>query len=318
MASKDTSNSASEIVAVCIPCFNEELTVADVVRSFKAALPNSEIYVFDNCSTDKTAAFAKHAGATVIPSPNPGKGNVVRHIFSSVQADRYVLVDGDSTYSAEMAPALLCFARNKCLDMAIGRRCTPAEELAHAYRPMHQLGNLLVCRLIQYSFRTSLQDVFSGYRIFSREFAKSIPLRSPGFQIEVEMTLQALSKGFKIAELDTPYTSRPAGSFSKLNTYRDGLLVLSTFASICRDYRPQLFFAFLGSCLALASLAAGLAPIYDYWCFRWVYHLPLAVLAVGLAVLSALTFCIGIILETQLKYHNELFFLMRKRLGTPT
>ena len=216
-----------------------------------------------------------------------------------------------------MAPALLSFARNKCLDMAIGRRCTPAEELAHAYRPMHQLGNLLVCRLIQYSFRTSLQDVFSGYRIFSREFAKSIPLRSSGFQIEVEMTLQALSKGFKIAELDTPYTSRPAGSFSKLNTYRDGLLVLSTFASICRDYRPQLFFAFLGFFLALASLVAGLAPIYDYWRFRWVYHLPLAVLAVGLAVLSALTFCIGIILETQLKYHNELFFLMRKRPNTP-
>lgn len=299
-----------------VPCFNEEATIGPVVRDFRKALPDSEVYVFNNASTDRTAAMAGEAGAKVVESPRKGKGHVVMHMFREVDAEWYLMVDGDSTYPAASAPDLLRVARETRADMVIGRRVTPADELARAYRPMHQLGNRLVCGLIRATFASPVQDVFSGYRVFSREFAKTVPLAATGFDTEVEMTLQALSKGYRVTEIDVPYTSRPSGSVSKLNTYRDGARVLAAFFGILRDYRPLLFFGTLALILAVASLLAGMAPVIDYINYHYVYRVPLALLATGLGVLSALSASIGLILQTQLRYHNEVFGLLR-RTGFP-
>jgi len=301
-------------VAVCIPCLNEEATVAKVVESFRKSLPRAKIYVFDNASTDQTVRAARKAGATVVPSPVRGKGNVVRDIFRKTDADWIIMVDGDATYDASAAPHLLRTAMDQEIDMLVGKRCTPAKESSRAYRPMHQLGNQIVCGLIRSAFRVPLHDVFSGYRVFSRLFAKTIPLHSEGFEVETELTLQAISKNFTVMEIETAYQARPPGSFSKLNTYRDGMLVLSSFLAICRFYRPMLFFGTCGLFLGGLSLLAGAAPILDYLNYRWVYRVPLAILATGLAILSSLSFLIGLILETQLKYHNESFNLIRNNL----
>ena len=216
-------------IAVIVPCFNEEPTIAAVVAAFRKSLPTAAIYVFDNASRDCTADAARNAGAIVFYSPQKGKGNVVRHMFREIDADWYVMVDGDATYSAESAPEFLATAQKDRLDMLIGRRLIPEDMQAEAYRPMHQLGNRMVCRLIGASFGGAIMDVFSGYRVFSREFVKTVPLVATGFDTEVEMTLQALSKNYRIDEMPTPYSSRPEGSFSKLNTYRDGARVLVAF-----------------------------------------------------------------------------------------
>jgi glycosyltransferase involved in cell wall biosynthesis len=298
-------------IAVLIPCYNEELTVASVVADFKKHLPTAKIYVFDNRSTDSTSAKARDAGAEVVQSPKKGKGFVVQQMFGRVDADWFIMVDGDATYPASHAQMLLSEAIANGVDMMVGRRVTPKEELGKAYRPMHQFGNQMVCGLIGTAFGSPIQDVFSGYRIFNRSFAKTVPLRAGGFEIEVEMTLQALSKGYRVEERDVPYGSRPEGSKSKLNTYRDGLIVLWTFASICRSYRPGLFFGLFAMFFALASLAAGVGPIIDYMQFQYVYKVPLAILATGLALLSALSAAIGLILQTQLRYHNEIHKLLR-------
>ena len=299
------------LIAVLIPCYNEELTVASVVADFKKHLPTAKIYVFDNRSTDSTSAKARDAGAEVVQSPKKGKGFVVQQMFGSVDADWFIMVDGDATYPASHAQMLLSEAIANGVDMMVGRRVTPKEELGKAYRPMHQFGNQMVCGLIGTAFGSPIQDVFSGYRIFNKSFAKTVPLRAGGFEIEVEMTLQALSKGYRVEERDVPYGSRPEGSKSKLNTYRDGLIVLWTFASICRSYRPGLFFGLFAMFFALASLAAGVGPIIDYMHFQYVYKVPLAILATGLALLSALSAAIGLILQTQLRYHNEIHKLLR-------
>lgn len=299
-------------IAVLIPCYNEELTVAKVVSDFKEHLPMASIYVFDNRSTDATSAKAREAGAQVVLSPRKGKGFVVQQMFESIEADWFIMVDGDATYPASHAQMLLSEAIANGVDMMVGKRVTPREELGKAYRPMHQFGNRMVCALIGAAFGSPIQDVFSGYRIFNRSFAKTIPLRAGGFEIEVEMTLQALSKGYKVEERDVPYGSRPEGSKSKLNTYRDGMIVLWTFASICRSYRPGLFFGIFALLFVLASLAAGIAPVLDYINYHYVYKVPLAILATGLAVLSAISAAIALLLHTQLKYHNETHNLLRR------
>jgi hypothetical protein len=247
-----------------------------------------------------------------VPSPKKGKGFVVQQMFESVDADWFIMVDGDATYPASHASMLLSEAIANGVDMMVGRRVTPKEELGKAYRPMHQFGNQMVCGLIGTAFGSPIQDVFSGYRIFNRSFAKTVPLRAGGFEIEVEMTLQALSKGYRVEERDVPYGSRPEGSKSKLNTYRDGMIVLWTFASICRSYRPGLFFGMFALLFGLASLAAGIAPVLDYINYHYVYKVPLAILATGLAVLSAISAAIALLLHTQLKYHNETHNLLRR------
>jgi glycosyltransferase involved in cell wall biosynthesis len=271
----------------------------------KRILPQATIYVFNNASTDRTAQIAEDAGATVIFSKNPGKGNVVRHMFAEVDADYYIMADGDSTYPAEYGLNLLKALIDQSADMAAGKRVTLPELVDAAYRPMHVFGNKLVCWLITRTFGAGITDVFSGYRGFTKCFVKTIPLHSRGFEIELEMTLQALSLGYDVVEVNVPYGVRPIGSASKLDTYRDGLLVLTAFLEICRDYKPGAFFGCLGSIVLFLSLAAGAGPVLDYVKYRYVYHVPLA-------ILSALIFCIGIILTTQHRYHRELLGLFRR------
>jgi glycosyltransferase involved in cell wall biosynthesis len=303
-------DSSEKKFAVLIPCLNEELTIGRVVADFKKNLPFAKIYVFDNRSKDQTARVAQEAGAIVIPSPIAGKGHVVRHMFNKVDADVYVMVDGDDTYPALAAKELIKKVLFENCDMAVGMRLENFDNTS--FRPMHQFGNKLVSRLIRSFFSSTVTDVMSGYRAFSRDFVKTIPLSSPGFEIETEITLQAISKGMRISEVPIHYGTRPEGSFSKLNTYRDGILVLKSIFMIMKDYRPLVFFSICSGVLAVLSLAAGWLPIWDYVQTRFVHHVPLAILSAGIGILSVLLFGVGLILDTICKYHNENFDLWRR------
>ena len=293
-----------------VPCYNEEVTVAKVVGDFNRALPGAQVLVYDNNSTDKTAMVAREAGAAVRHAPRQGKGNVVKQMFDEVEAEIYVMVDGDDTYPASSAADLIAELKKTGADMLVGVRMVSFEE--GSFRRFHQLGNRLVARLISRLFSSKVTDVLSGYRAFSRAFVKTVPLMSQGFEIETEMTLQALAKRFVIRELPIAYGRRPAGSHSKLDTYSDGFLVLKSIVMIFKDYKPLLFFSSLSGFLLLLTLAAGLAPILDYVRIRYVVHVPLAILATGTGILSALSLTIGLTLHTISRYHNETFELLRK------
>jgi glycosyltransferase involved in cell wall biosynthesis len=299
-------------VAVLIPCYNEEITVGKVVADFQRALPGARIFVFDNNSTDRSAQIAREGGASVVHVPRSGKGNVVKRMFEHVNADVYLMVDADDTYSASEAPRLIEEFKVSGADMLVGARIASFEE--HAFRRFHEFGNHLVARLISYLFSTKVTDVLSGYRVFSRSFVKTVPLMSTGFEIETEMTLQALAKGFVIKEVPIPYGKRPEGSYSKLNTFADGYRVLRSIFLIFKDFKPLAFFSRLSVLLGLLALVAGLFPVIDYVEYRWVYHVPLAILATGLSILAALSLCIGVILETIARYQNENFQLLRRLL----
>jgi glycosyltransferase involved in cell wall biosynthesis len=298
-------------VAVLVPCFNEDLTVAKVVTDFTHALPGAQVLVYDNNSTDKTAVLARDAGSVVCHAPRQGKGNVVRQMFDEVDAQIYVMVDGDDTYPAAAAPDLIAELLKTGADMVVGVRMVSFA--AGSFRRFHQLGNHLVAALISLLFSAKVTDVLSGYRVFSRAFVKTVPLMSQGFEIETEMTLQALAKRFVIREVPIVYGQRPEGSRSKLDTWSDGYLVLKLMGMIFKDYKPLLFFSSLSGILLLVTLAAGLAPIIDYVRSRYVYHVPLAILATGTGILSALSLTIGLILHTISRYHNETFELLRRR-----
>lgn len=295
-----------------IPCYNEDVTVSHVVDDFRAALPDARIVVFDNNSTDRTSEVARARGAEVVPSPRQGKGNVVRHMFEVIDADVYVMVDGDSTYPADAAPALIRCLIETGADMVVATRMSDFG--SGAFRPFHTLGNRLLARLISAFFHITVTDVLSGYRVFSRDFVKTVPLMAEGFDIETELTLQAAAKRFAIREQPIPYRARPPGSMSKLSTVSDGLLILKALFSIFKDHKPQVFFSILALVLALLSLVAGLPPILDYYRVRYVFHVPLAILAAALSVLSMLTFGIGLLLGTLNRYHNESFVLWRRQL----
>ncbi|MBE7440266.1 MAG: glycosyltransferase [Spirochaetales bacterium] len=300
---------ASREIAVLLPCYNEAVTIAGVVADFRKALPGARIYVFDNNSSDDTAERALKAGARVVPSRKQGKGHVVQHMFESVEADIYLMADGDATYPAASAMSLIELVESGA-DMAVGTRMSRFQ--SDSFRRFHVFGNHLVSGLISFMFGSPIKDVLSGYRAFSRDFVKSIPLLSAGFEIETELTLQALTKGFVVREIPIEYGERPAGSFSKLSTFSDGFLVLKSIFMIFKDYKPLVFFGLAGALLALASLGAGFWPIMDYIQEKYVYHVPLAILAAGLAILSVLCFAVGLILDTINKYHNETFSLLRK------
>ena len=300
-------------VAVLIPCLNEEKTIQKVVRDFKSVLSDAKIYVFDNNSTDKTSQYAAEAGAIVVFSAVPGKGNVVKHMFDLVEADYYVLADGDDTYPASEAPRLLDEVVSGACSMSVGSRVQKFDH--ESFRPLHHFGNRLVATLIRKLFRSNVTDVMSGYRVFSRELVKSLPLRSDGFEIETEMTVQAISKKFIIKEIQVKYGVRPEGSFSKLNTYQDGFLVLKSIFMIFKDYRPFFFFSSIALFLLVATIAAGIAPILDFYESHFVSHLPRAVLAAALAILTLGTFAIGLVLDTISKYHTENFLMWRRLLG---
>ncbi|HZN04215.1 MAG TPA: glycosyltransferase family 2 protein [Candidatus Polarisedimenticolia bacterium] len=302
-------------VAVLIPCYNEEITVRKVVEDFRRALPGSAIYVFDNNSKDRTAAIAREAGALVVPSPRQGKGHVVRHMFQSVEAEAYLMVDGDATYPADQAERLLEAFRAGGVDMVVGARIESSE--AGAFRRFHRFGNHLVARLIASLFRVPATDVMSGYRVFSRDFVKSIPLLSAGFEIETEMTLQAAAKGYVFREVPIDYGKRPEGSLSKLNTYSDGFLVLRTILLIFKDYKPLVFFTLLAGLFALLSIASGWGPVEDYMTTGLVPRFPRAILAAALGILAGVSLGVGFILDTLAKFQREQFELWRRHFTRP-
>lgn len=301
-------------IAVLIPCYNEAMAIGEVVRAFRSALPEALIHVYDNNSTDGTAERAAAAGAIVRRESLQGKGYVVRRMFADIEADFYVLADGDATYDAAAAPALLARAVADRLDMVNAARMT--EERA-AYRPGHRLGNRVLTGMVTLLFGRRLTDMLSGYRVFSRRFVKSFPAMSAGFEIETELTVHALQLDLPIAEMRTVYRQRLPGSFSALRTYRDGVRILGCILRLIKQERPHLFFGMLALCLCVAGLGFGLPVIGDYWRTGLVPRLPTAVLATGLMILAALSFFSGLILDTVAAARLEARRLAYLRLGAP-
>lgn len=279
-------------VAVIIPCFNEALTIATVVADFRTALPGATIFVFDNNSTDGTAAAAQAAGAVVRRVSRQGKGNVMRRMFADVEADVYVLVDGDATYDAGVAPALIERLVLQHLDMVVGAREQTSRE---AYRTGHQLGNRLLTRTMSLIFGESFTDMLSGYRVFSRRFVKSFPAMSHGFETETELTIHALQLRMPCAEIAVPYGARPPGSNSKLNTWSDGSRILATIVKLFAIERPLLFYSLLSAALAAVAIALGVPLLQTYMQTGLVPRFPTAILCTGISVLSALAFVTGLI-----------------------
>jgi glycosyltransferase involved in cell wall biosynthesis len=303
--SKDVSPEAGRRrrIAVLLPCYNEEPTIGDVVRDFRAALPEAAIYVFDNNSSDDTAAVATGAGATVVHSPLQGKGNVVRHMFRHVDADIYVMADGDSTYPADMAGELIDKLESTGADMVVGTRLE--QHGGHSFRSLHKVGNRLISKLVSTLFSAPVTDILSGYRVFTRRLVRTLYLRATGFEIETELTLQTLVRKGVIEEVPIRYGARPEGSFSKLNTFADGALVFRGIFLIFKDYKPLAFFtAASGVCFVL-GLVAGWRPVLDYAQTRYVSHVPLALLAAALEILAAVLLGIGLVLNAMIKLHME-------------
>jgi glycosyltransferase involved in cell wall biosynthesis len=282
-------------IAILIPCYNEEAAIGQVVQDFRAALPGAEIYVYDNNSKDGTAERAREAGATVRVETRQGKGNVVRRMFADVEADIYVLVDGDDTYDASAAPALVGTLVEHGYDIVSGRRVAVADA---AYRAGHVLGNRLLTGLTSAMFRVKLADLLTGYRIMSRRFVKSFPFTAEGFGIETELTVHAVRLLMPMVEIDTRYKERPQGSASKLNTWRDGFRILFTIVGLVREERPFVFFTLIFLLLALISLVIGTPVIVEYVHTGLVPRLPRAVLATGLMLLAFLSLASGLILDT--------------------
>jgi hypothetical protein len=282
-------------IAVLVPCYNEQATIAKVVTEFSTALPGCTVFVYDNASTDATSEEARRAGAVVRHEPLAGKGNVVRRMFADVEADIYVLVDGDSTYDAASAPALIDRLIRDSLDLVNGAR---AETHIAAYRSGHRFGNWLLTTLVAWIFGKQLTDMLSGYRVMSRRLVKSFPALSAGFEIETELTVHALQLRVPIAEVSTPYRERPPGSVSKLRTISDGVLILRTIAQLVKEERPAQFFGAACGVLVLASIAIGIPLWIEYRHTGLVPRLPSAVLATGLMLLGFLSLTCGLILQS--------------------
>lgn len=282
-------------IAVLVPCYNEEVTVGAVVRDFRAALPMADIYVYDNNSTDRTCDVARAAGAIVRKEFLQGKGNVIRRMFADVDADYYVLVDGDATYEAGAAPRMVKTAIDDLLDMVTGQRITDRKA---AYRFGHVLGNKVLTMLVQRFFGRATDDMLSGYRVFSRRFVKSFPALSSGFETETEFTVHALQLSMPIGEIPTRYIERPEGSTSKLNTWREGIRILTTIVQLIKQERPLLFFCVIGAVLALSGILLGLPVVTDFMRTGQVPRLPTAVLATGCEILAALSLVCGLILDS--------------------
>ena len=297
---------ARQRVAVLVPCFNEEAAIAQVVRDFRAALPQAMVYVYDNNSTDRTVEVARAAGAVVRRETHQGKGNVVRRMFSDIEADVYVLVDGDATYDAPSAPAMIARLLEDRLDMVVALRVHADEA---AYRRGHVTGNRLLTGFVATVFGTAFSDILSGYRVFSRRFVKSFPVLSGGFEIETELTVHALELELPVAEIHTPYYARPAGSVSKLSTWRDGFRILGTILKLYRSEKPLRFFTAIGFFLTLISIGLAVPVIVTYLEEGLVPRLPTAVLSMGMMILAVLSVSSGLVLDTVTRGRREIKLL---------
>ena len=293
-------------IAVLVPCFNEEAAVATVVRDFHKSLPSAAIYVYDNNSTDRTAVLAREAGAIVRSERRQGKGHVVRRMFADVDADIYVMVDGDATYDAPSAPRMIEALVNERLDMVVGLR---VDQVEAAYRRGHRAGNWMLTRFLSSVFGQAFKDILSGYRVFSRRFVKSFPVLSDGFEIETELTVHSLELALPVAEVETPYYARPHGSFSKLNTWRDGFRILGTILRLYRTEKPLRFFTAIG--VLLAALSIGLAvPVFITYLEQGIVpRLPTALLSTGLMIVAILSVSSGLVLDTVTRGRREMKLL---------
>ena len=290
-------------VAVLIPCYNEEVAVAQVVKDFRAALPQAAIYVYDNNSRDRTSEVARENGAIVRIERRQGKGNVVRRMFADIEADVYVLVVGDATYHAASAPKMVNTLLDEQLDMVVGCRVHTQTE---AYRPGHVFGNAMLTGFVAKLFGRSFTDILSGYRVFSRRFVKSFPALSKGFETETELTVHALELRMPVTELDTPYGARPEGSASKLSTYRDGWRILRLILQLYKHERPLAYFSTLAVLLAVLSTGLALPVIIEYLNTGLVPRFPTAILSTGIMILAFLFFIAGVILETVTRGRQEI------------
>jgi glycosyltransferase involved in cell wall biosynthesis len=298
--------SSSPRIAVLVPCFNEEAAVATVVTGFRQALPSAQIYVYDNNSKDRTAAVAREAGAEVRSERRQGKGHVVRRMFADIDADIYVLVDGDATYDAPSAPRMIERLVGEQLDMVVGLR---VDQVKAAYRAGHRTGNWMLTSFLSDTFGQAFTDILSGYRVFSRRFVKSFPVLSDGFEIETELTVHALELSMPVAEIETPYYARPEGSFSKLNTWGDGFRILRTILKLYRTEKPLRFFTAIGAFLALVSIGLAIPILVVYLETGLVPRLPTAVLSTGLMIVAVLSVSSGLVLDTVTRGRREMKLL---------
>ncbi|MBR0711907.1 glycosyltransferase family 2 protein [Bradyrhizobium liaoningense] len=293
-------------IAVLVPCYNEEAAVACVAAGFRAALPSAEIYVYDNNSRDRTTAVAREAGAIVRSERRQGKGHVVRRMFADVEADIYVLVDGDATYDAPSAPRMIDKLLDEHLDMVVGLRIDQSQA---AYRLGHRTGNRMLTGFLAWTFGRDFQDILSGYRVFSRRFVKSFPVLSDGFEIETELAVYALELSLPVAEVETPYYARPEGSFSKLNTWRDGFRILGTMLKLYRAEKPLRFFSAIAILLAAVSIVLAIPIVITFIETGLVPRFPTAILSMGLMIMAMLSLSSGLVLDTVTRGRQEMKML---------
>ena len=296
-------------IAVLIPCYNESKTIEKVVKDYKKVLPNADIYVYDNNSTDGTDKIAKKAGAIVKYEYRQGKGNVIRSMFRDIDADCYLMIDGDDTYPKENAKEMCDLVLNGKADMVIGDRLS-STYFTENKRPFHNFGNKLVRGLINLLFKSNIRDIMTGYRAFSYEFVKTFPVLSKGFEIETEMTIHALDKNFLLKEIPVEYRDRPEGSVSKLNTYSDGFRVLKTIARLFKEYKPTVFFSFISLIFLIISLIFGIPVFVEFFDTGLVPRIPTLIFAGFMLIISILLFVCGLILEVVVKKHRQLFELI--------
>lgn len=296
-------------IAVLIPCYNEAKTIKKVVEDYKKALPNADIYVYDNNSTDHTDEIARKAGAIVRYEYRQGKGNVIRSMFKDIDADCYLMIDGDDTYPASNAKEMCDLILAKKADMVIGDRLS-STYFTENKRPFHNFGNRLVRGLINFLFESNVRDIMTGYRAFSYEFVKTFPVLSKGFEIETEMTIHALDKNFLLKEVKVGYRDRPAGSVSKLNTYRDGFRVLKTIGRLFKEYKPTVFFSIISLLFLIISLAFGIPVFAEYFKTGLVPRYPTLIFSGFMLMIAIIMFACGLILEVVVKKNRQLFELI--------
>ncbi len=291
------------VIALLIPCYNEELTVADVVRQFRAQLPEADIYVFDNNSNDRTVECAQAAGAQVFYERRQGKGYVVQSMFRQVDADIYIMVDGDGTYPPAEVHRLIEPVLRDEADMVVGSRLH--DESSSQFKSLNRMGNKMFLSVLNSVFKVKITDMLSGYRVFNRRFVKGVPLFGGGFETETELTIKALERGYRVVEVPVDLTTRPEGSFSKIRIVHDGLRIMNTILALFRDYKPLTFFGAIGLALVALSLVPGLVVVFEYFRTGLVLRLPSAVLAVGLALAGMLSVTIGLVLHTIVRRSQE-------------
>ncbi len=293
-------------IAVLIPCYNEAKTIAKVIKDYKKALPEAKIYVYDNNSTDGTGEIAKKAGAIVKQEHRQGKGNVVRSMFRDIEADCYLMIDGDGTYPADVAGKMCNMVLENGVDMVVGDRLS-STYFKENKRPFHNIGNRTVRFLINMIFRSHIKDIMTGYRAFSRDFVKTCPVLSKGFEIETEMTIHALDKNFYIEEVPVNYRDREEGSESKLNTVSDGIKVIMTIARLFEEHKPMLFFGLVSLLLLVLALVLGVPVLVEFFETGLVPRFPTLIVAGFLVVTAVMTFMCGVILQVVVRKHRELF-----------